>query len=100
MHIQSPRIFILSGICPRMSQGCVECVCVERERHPHGGKPRPLSECQGLCQVCGRLSQFAHPRALSRLQGGLAPRSKGKARAPRGSLECNPEIPAFPGEEN
>ena len=29
----------------------------------------------------GRLSQFAHPRALSRLQGGLAPRSKGKARA-------------------
>ena len=32
MHIQSPRIFILSGLCPRMSQGCVECVCVERER--------------------------------------------------------------------
>lgn len=53
MHIHSPRIFILRGICPRMSQRCVECVCVERERHPYGGKPRPLSERQGPCQVCG-----------------------------------------------
>ena len=29
----------------------------------------------------GRLWQFAHPRPLSLLQRGLAPRSKGKARA-------------------
>ena len=31
--------------------------------------------------ACGRLWQFAHPRPLILLQRGLAPRSKGKARA-------------------
>ena len=35
----------------------------------------------GVWGVCGRLWQFAHPRPLSLLQRGLAPRSKGKARA-------------------
>ena len=66
MHIQSPRIFILSGLCPRMSRGCVECVCVERERErerePHGEKPQPLSERQGLCKVCGSKSTLGGRR--------------------------------------
>ena len=36
-------------------------------------------------QECGRLWQFAHPRPLSLLQRGLAPRSKGKAPQRRGT---------------
>ena len=34
-----------------------------------------------ISELDGRLWQFAHPRPLSLLQRGLAPRSKGKARA-------------------
>ena len=46
-----------------------------------------LSSDSSLCHQetthvqCGRLWQFEHPRPLSLLQRGLAPRSKGKARA-------------------
>ena len=36
------------------------------------------SLCLTKCSACGRLWQFAHPRPLSLLQRGLAPRSKGK----------------------
>ena len=39
------------------------------------------SLCLTKSSACGRLWQFAHPRPLSLLQRGLAPRSKGKARA-------------------
>ena len=47
--------------------------------------PRSASPGRTLCltksSACGRLWQFAHPRPLSLLQRGLAPRSKRKARA-------------------
>ena len=39
------------------------------------------SLCLTKSSACGRLWQCAHPRPLSLLQRGLAPRSKGKARA-------------------
>ena len=39
------------------------------------------SLCLTKSSACGRLWQFAQPRPLSLLQRGLAPRSKGKARA-------------------
>ena len=39
------------------------------------------SLCLTKSSARGRLWQFAHPRPLSLLQRGLAPRSKGKARA-------------------
>ena len=39
------------------------------------------SLCLTKSSACRRLWQFAHPRPLSLLQRGLAPRSKGKARA-------------------
>ena len=39
------------------------------------------SLCLTKSSACGRLWQFAHPRPLGLLQRGLAPRSKGKARA-------------------
>ena len=35
------------------------------------------SLCLTKSSACGRLWQFAHPRPLSLLQSGLAPRSKG-----------------------
>ena len=47
----------------------------KQSRHVLGRWP------EGLCSACGRLWQFAHPRPLSLLQRGLAPRSKGRARA-------------------
>ena len=41
----------------------------------------PASTVPASQVACVRLWQFAHPRALSLLQRGLAPRFKGKARA-------------------
>ena len=46
--------------------------------------PRGLKDARLPCPWCGRLWQFAHPRPLSLLQRGLAPRSKGKACFPFG----------------
>ena len=59
----------------------------------------PMSDCL----FHGRLWQFAHPRPLSLLQRGLAPRSKGKARAelshPGAShVSHTPAACSFPGE--
>ena len=52
------------------------------------GGEAPAWECSlgrflslGKSSPCGRLWQFVHPQPLSPLQGGLAPRSEGKARA-------------------
>ena len=44
------------------------------------GKAALGALCLTKSSACGRLWQFAHPRPLSLLQRGLAPRSKGKAR--------------------
>ena len=41
-----------------------------------------------------RTDSFAKPLMLEKID----PSRRGLT--PRGSLECNPEIPAFPGEEN
>ena len=55
-------------------------------RDAPGGHPGPATWALGTGRIVaqiqgGRLWQFAHPRPLSLLQRGLAPRSKGKARA-------------------
>ena len=45
-----------------------------------------------------RLQQYVNCE-LPDVQAGFR-KGRGTRMTPRGSLECNPEIPAFPGEEN
>ena len=53
-----------------------------RKRRPSAREDGPgRSLCLTKSSACGRLWQFTQPRPLSLLQRGLAPRSKGKARA-------------------
>ena len=45
--------------------------------------------------------EFEQARGVGDGQGSLYSAVHGlQSWTPRGSLECNPEIPAFPGEEN
>ena len=39
-------------------------------------------------------------RVATREESGVLDFPSRRGLTPRGSLECNPEIPAFPGEEN
>ena len=39
-------------------------------------------------------------RVATRVESGVLGFPSRRGLTPRGSLECNPEIPAFPGEEN
>ena len=39
-------------------------------------------------------------RVATREESGVLGFPSRRGLTPRGSLECNPEIPAFPGEEN
>ena len=74
--------------------------CVDTPRSAHKCHPP-----QGPTQRSPQVARLAQPRsgraAACRPHDPWGPR--GWARrglTPRGSLECNPEIPAFPGEEN
>ena len=81
------------------------------------GNPAGLSSCSGglrpLVELCvepagprhvrGDLTSLAPHERLPEIL--VVPREKTptpsrRVLTPRGSLECNPEIPAFPGEEN
>ena len=48
---------------------------------------------------CGRGKPMFLVPALSNRRSHCDEKSR-RGLTPRGSLECNPEIPAFPGEEN
>ena len=52
-------------------------------------------EKAGLC-----LSALPSWRVATREESGVLGFPSRRGLTPRGSLECNPEIPAFPGEEN
>ena len=43
--------------------------------------------------------EVAGPRVATREESGVLGFPSRRGLTPRGSLECNPEIPAFPGEE-
>ena len=54
-----------------------------------------------FCPVSVRpLRGLQEPRVATREESGVLGFPSRRGLTPRGSLECNPEIPAFPGEEN
>ena len=59
-------------------------------RSPGGGHCNPLQYSWGLQET----------RVATREESGVLGFPSRRGLTPRGSLECNPEIPAFPGEEN
>ena len=61
------------------------------------GKPNlPL----GLRGKAGGGARVTAGRVATREESGVLGFPSRRGLTPRGSLECNPEIPAFPGEEN
>ena len=47
-----------------------------------------------------RKNPYQETRVATREESGVLGFPSRRGLTPRGSLECNPEIPAFPGEEN
>ena len=81
-------------------------------RHPGHREMRALYYCMAwrpmtspLSKLKSRLDSLEPLRGLpethvaTREEGGVLGFPSRRGLTPRGSLECNPEIPAFPGEE-
>ena len=58
-----------------------------------GASVRFLTRCDG------KLRELQETRVATREESGVLGFPSRRGLTPRGSLECNPEIPAFPGEE-
>ena len=104
-HAAKQHAFLndLKGTASRFGKGRNRQIFSEKHKrviaHPPG-----RSLCLTKSSACGRLWQFAHPRPLSLLQSGLAPRSKGKARAKLRPARCKARLPhsrslLLPGRE-
>ena len=60
--------------------------------------PQPLDLCL-LSPAISALRGLQETRVAPREESGVLGFPSRRGLTPRGSLECNPEIPAFPGEE-
>ena len=82
-------------------------------RHPGHRELRAFFSCMAWRAIPGTLSKrkrrldsleaaqgLQEIRVATREESGVLGFPSRRGLTPRGSLECNPEIPAFPGEEN
>ena len=82
-------------------------------RHPGHRKMRAIFSCMAWRPITSPLSKLKRrldsieaaqgaqeTRVATREESGVLGFPSRRGLTPRGSLECNPEIPAFPGEEN
>ena len=81
-------------------------------RHPGHRDMRALFSCMAWRPITSPLSKLKRrldslrllrglqeTRVVTREESGVLGFPSRRGLTPRGSLECNPEIPAFPGEE-
>ena len=61
--------------------------------------PGPLSKRKRRLDALEAAQGAAKDRVATREESGVLGFPSRRGLTPRGSLECNPEIPAFPGEE-
>ena len=84
------------GLGGRQGPYFVHCSIPRTEHSPKDISPNgrggwtPLRPLRGLQET----------RVATREESGVLGFPSRQGLTPRGSLECNPEIPAFPGEEN
>ena len=71
-----------------------------REAHPSNpGVPQAPADLHFQPASTGMRALASLPRVATREESGVLGFPSRRGLTPRGSLECNPEIPAFPGEE-
>ena len=81
-------------------------------RHPGHREMRALFSCMAWRPITSPLTKLKRrldsleaaqgapkDRVATREESGVLGFTSRRGLTPRGSLECNPEIPAFPGEE-
>ena len=83
------------GCSPRGS-GLACMHVIQKEESRHLGNPGEVRDDHTPQALRG----LQETRVATREESGVLGFPSRLGLTPRGSLECNPEIPAFPGEEN